>query len=61
MEKSLSASRFLECRFNALKRLDVETLKFLLSPSARLSVSVDGLSKLDIIEVLVREHIISLD
>lgn len=60
MKKCLSSSRFLECRFSALKRLDIETLKFLLSPSARLSVTIDNLSKLDIIEVLVKEHIISL-
>lgn len=54
-----NSSRYLEARIAALRRLDRETLIFLLPPYLRLSGHFD-LSKLDMVEIIVRERIIAL-
>lgn len=48
-------NRYLEQRFAALKRLDRETLLFLLPSSVRKDAMCSRLSKLDIVELVIKD------
>lgn len=54
----MTSNRYLEHLFANLRRLDRETLLFLLPPYYRLSSSSDSLTKLDMIELIVKERIL---
>lgn len=51
-------NRYLEHLFTSLRRLDRETLLFLAPSYDRLSSKADSLSKLDLIELIVKERIL---
>lgn len=51
-------NRYLEHLFSSLRRLDRETLLFLAPSYDRLSGSVDKLSKLDLVELIVKDRIL---
>lgn len=50
-------NRYLEHFFSSLKRLDRETLLFLAPAYDRLSAKADSLSKLDLVELIIKDRI----